>query len=60
MRGIATGGALDLGYKSVPVVLNTTALILNATVTVMLTCVRGESATHPPSPVSELTFTTKL
>lgn len=57
MRGIVTGGTLDLGYKSVPVVLNTTALILNATVTVMLTCVRGEYATHPPSPASELTFT---
>lgn len=56
MRGIATGGVLDLGYKSVPVVLNTTALILNTTVTVMLTCVRGEYATHPPSLPSEFTF----
>lgn len=49
MRGIATGGALDLEYKSVPVVLNTTALIRNTIVTVMLTCVLGEYETHPLS-----------
>lgn len=48
MRGTSTGGALDLGYKSVPVALNTTALIRNTIVTVMQTCVLGEYATHSP------------
>lgn len=58
MRGIATGGALDLEYKSVPVVLNTTALIRNTIVTVMPTCVLGEYETHPNCPASDFTFTT--
>lgn len=47
MRGTATGGALDRGYRSVPVASNTTAPIPNTTVTVTLTCVLGEYAASP-------------
>lgn len=42
MRGILTGGAQDQGYRSVPVVSNTTVLTPNTTATVTLTCDRGE------------------
>ena len=42
MRGILTGGAQDQGYRSVPVVSNTTALTPNTTATVMLTSAPGE------------------
>lgn len=42
MRSISTGEVQDQGYRSVPVELNTTVLIPNTTVTVMLTSVCGE------------------
>lgn len=41
-RGIPTGGVQDQGYRSVPVVSNTTALTPNTTATVTLTCAPGE------------------
>lgn len=42
MRSMLTGGGQDQEYRSVPVVLNTTALTPNTTATVTLTSGNGE------------------